>query len=412
MVKKIAVLGAGNRGKDVYGNLIKKNENLKITAVAEPHKSRREKLAQDHSIPPNKQFKNWEDLLFEDKLADGIIIATGDKMHFNPLIRSLEKGYKVLCEKPITDDYEELTILKNKYTDYDDKVMVSHVLRYTPFFKKIKELINEKIIGDIRFINLIENIGFFHYAHSYVRGNWRNQTIGAPIILAKSCHDLDILYWLLESKIERVYSESSKRYFNKNHAPSNAGNRCLECEIEGSCPYSAKKIYLRGDKGWPVSVITEDFSYKGRVKALRKNIYGKCVYKSDNNQLDVQSLLLKFTNGISAHFTLTAFSKEMTRKINIFGTHGEIIGNLDKGIIEVRPFLSDNKTIEIEYKGGHAGGDEKLIEAFEQFLYKNQNRNQSNLTTALESHFVALAAEKSKVYKSAVNLDKFRRQNN
>lgn len=409
MVKKVAIIGAGNRGKDVYGKLIKNSENLKITAVAEPQKSRREELAQDHNIPPTRQFKNWEDLLFEDRLADAVIIATGDKMHFNPLISALQKGYKVLCEKPITDDFEELTILNNKYNDYNDKVMVSHVLRYTPFFKKIKKLISENVIGEVRFINLIENIGFFHYAHSYVRGNWRNQDVGAPIILAKSCHDIDILYWLLESRVKRVYSESSERYFNKEHDPSQAGKRCLECKIEKNCPYSAKKIYLREEEGWPVSVITDDLSHEGRIEALKNSNYGKCVYKSDNDQLDVQSLLLKYKNGISAHFTLTAFSEEMTRKINIFGTHGEIIGNLDKGIIEVRPFLSDNQTIEIEYKGGHAGGDEKLIDAFEQFLYKEQKGNKSNLTSALESHFVALAAEKSRVNKNTVNLEKFRR---
>lgn len=409
MVKKVAIIGAGNRGKDVYGNLIKNSENLEITAVAEPQNSRREEIVQDHNIPPTRQFKNWEDLLFEDRLADAVIIATGDKMHFNPLIRALEKGYKVLCEKPITDDFEELTILNNKYNDYNDKVMVSHVLRYTPFFKEIKELISKKVIGKIRFINLLENIGFFHYAHSYVRGNWRNQDVGAPIILAKSCHDIDILYWLLDSRVKRVYSESSERYFNKKHDPSQAGKRCLDCKIEKNCPYSAKKIYLREEEGWPVSVITDDLSYEGRIEALRNSNYGKCVYKSDNDQLDVQSLLLKYKNGISAHFTLTAFSEEMTRKINIFGTHGEIIGNLDKGIIEVRPFLSDNQIIEIDYKGGHAGGDEKLIEAFEQFLYKDQKGNKSNLTSALESHFVALAAEESRLNKNAVNLDKFRR---
>jgi predicted dehydrogenase len=408
MVKKVAVIGAGNRGKDVYGNLIKKNDNLKISAVAEPQKSRREELAQAHNIPPKRRFKNWEDLLYEDRLADAVIISTGDKIHFNPLTSALKKGYKVLCEKPITDNFEELNILNNNYNDYADKVMVSHVLRYTPFFNKIKQLLSGHLIGDVRFINLIENIGFFHYAHSYVRGNWRNKKIGAPIILAKSCHDLDILYWLLESKVKRVYSDSSDRYFNKINDPLNAGQRCLKCGIESSCPYSAKKIYLREEKGWPVSVITNDLSYEGRIEALRKSNYGKCVYKSDNDQLDVQSLLLKYENGISAHFSLTAFSEEMTRKINIFGSHGEIIGNLDKGIIEVRPFLSDNKTIEIDYKGGHAGGDEKLIEAFEQFLYKDQRKNESDLISALESHFVALAAEKSRINKNAVNLDKFR----
>jgi predicted dehydrogenase len=197
--KTVAILGAGNRGMDVYGELIKKRDDLKVVAVAEKDKIRREKIAKEHSIPPIKQFKNWEDLLIEDKLADGIIISTGDKEHFEPLIKSLKKGYKVLCEKPITDSFENLTALYNDYKNYSNDVMVSHVLRYTPFFRKIKEIITSEEIGSVRFVSLIENIGFFHFAHSYVRGNWRNKEVGAPIILAKSCHDLDILYLLFES---------------------------------------------------------------------------------------------------------------------------------------------------------------------------------------------------------------------
>ncbi len=408
-IKSIAVLGAGNRGKDVYGKLIKKNKNLKVVAVAEPNKDRRISFASEHKIPPNYQFNSWEDLLFEDKLADGLIIATGDKLHFKPLITGLQKGYKVLCEKPITDDLSELKILQTDYKKYSEQVMVSHVLRYTPFFNKIKEILNKNIVGKVRFINLIENIGFFHYGHSYVRGNWRNHKIGAPIILAKSCHDLDILYWLMDEPYKNVYSNSSEKYFDKIHTPFNAGDRCLNCPIEEGCPYSAKKLYFSVEQGWPVSVITDDLSKEGISKALKETTYGKCVYKSDNDQLDVQSLLLKFKNNINAHFTLTAFSKNMTRKINIFGTYGEIFGNLDKGIIEVKPFLSEDYQIDIEPTGGHAGGDEKLVEAFEMFLFDELNKNESNLISAMESHFTALAAEKARKEKKLVHLDNFRR---
>jgi len=411
-LKKIAIIGAGNRGKDVYANLIKESENLKVTAVAEPKTNRREQLAEEHNIPPKYQFNSWEDLLFEDKLADAVIISTGDKLHFKPLIKSLKKGYKVLCEKPITDNLDELKELEDNYNKFSDNVMVAHVLRYTPFFRKIKELLEDNLIGYIRFINLIENIGFFHYGHSYVRGNWRNQDVGAPIILAKSCHDLDILYWLLDSQYKRVYSDSSEKYFNKSYDPPNAGLRCLNCAIEAKCPYSAKKLYFKVKEGWPVSTITDDLSHEGRIKALQETKYGKCVYKSDNDQLDVQSLLMKFKNNISAHFTLTAFTKEMTRKINIFGTHGEIYGDLDRGIIKVRPFLDEDKQIDIPYKGGHAGGDEKLLESFEEFLINDKHKNESSLISALESHYTALAAEKSRKERKAINIEAFRRQIN
>lgn len=379
-----------------------------MAAVAEPKVNRRRQIAKEHNIPPKYQFKSWEDLLFKDKFVDAVIISTNDKLHFKPLINSLKKGYRVLCEKPITDQYEELQILKEDYKNYSNNVMVSHVLRYTPFFRKIKEIISKKKIGQIRFINLIENIGFFHYGHSYVRGNWRNKKISSPIILAKSCHDLDILYWLLDSKYKRVYSDSSELYFDLNNIPKRAGQRCLECDIEKDCPYSARKLYFKVDEGWPVSVITDDLSKKGRIKALNETNYGRCVYRSDNDQLDVQSLLLRFKNDISAHFTLTAFSKEMTRKINIFGSKGEIEGNLDKGIINVKPFIEENKKIEIPFTGGHAGGDEKLMDAFEDFLLNGTNNN-SNLLSALESHFAGLAAERSRDKKRAINLLEFKK---
>jgi len=409
--KTVAILGAGNRGMDVYGELIKKRDDLKVVAVAEKDKIRREKIAKEHSIPPIKQFKNWEDLLIEDKLADGITISTGDKEHFEPLIKSLKKGYKVLCEKPITDSFENLIALYNDYKNYSNDVMVSHVLRYTPFFRKIKEIITSEEIGSVRFVSLIENIGFFHFAHSYVRGNWRNKEVGAPIILAKSCHDLDILYWLFESPYLKVYSDTSEKYFNEKNILNGAGERCLACKVEDDCPYSAKKIYLNTEDGWPVSTITEDLSHKGRIEALNNTRYGRCVYRSDNDQHDVQSLLLKFENGINVHFSLHAFSKEMTRKIHINGSHGEIEGDLDQGIIEVKPFLKENKKIEVNFKGGHAGGDEKLIESFADFLF-NRSKNRTNLITSLESHFAALAAEQSRKEDRAIYLDQFRRKSN
>lgn len=409
--KKVAIIGAGNRGKDVYAKLIKENKNLEVNAIAEPQKLRRDKFAQENNIPPNLQFKSWEDLLIEGRLADGIIVATGDKLHFKPLTKFLEKGYKILCEKPITDQYHELKQLEKKYYKYSNKVMVAHVLRYTPFFNKIKEIIKSKIIGKVRFINLIENIGYFHYAHSYVRGNWRNKKVAAPIILAKSCHDLDILYWLLDSRYKRIYSEISEKYFNHEHQPSQVAQRCIDCVIEDNCPYSAKKVYLNKGYQWPISTITEELSQAGIKKALAKSNYGRCVYRVDNDQPDVYSALLKFNNEVTAHFTLTAFSKEMTRKINIFATHGEISGDLKAGQIVLKPFLGKNKKIEIDIDGAHAGGDRKLINSFAALLLQDDFNNQSNLLSSLESHYAALALEKARYDKSPIELNLFRRRN-
>ena len=316
-----------------------------------------------------------------------------------------------MCEKPITDQHHELKQLEKKYDKYNNKVIVAHVLRYTPFFNKIKEIIKSKIIGRVKFINLIENIGYFHYAHSYVRGNWRNKKVAAPIILAKSCHDLDILYWLLDSRYKRIYSEISERYFKHEYQPSQTAQRCIDCVIEDNCPYSAKKIYLNKGYQWPISTITEELSQAGIKKALANSSYGKCVYRADNEQPDVYSALLKFNNEITAHFTLTAFSKEMTRKINIFASHGEISGDLEAGQIVLKPFLGKNKKIKINNNGSHAGGDRKLINSFAALLSHDDFNNKSNLLSSLESHYVALALEKARHDKNPIELNLFRRRN-
>lgn len=191
---RVGVIGAGNRGKDIYANFIlEKTDEAEIVAVAELNPLKREEMIKKHGINPEYVFEDWKDFLAKDKFCDAIILATGDDMHFEPIQEAMKKGYDILLEKPMSNKADECIKIVELAEKYGVKVMVCHVLRYTPFFSKLKELIESGIIGDVVDIQHNENIGNFHFAHSFVRGNWRNSDETSPLILQKSCHDLDIL---------------------------------------------------------------------------------------------------------------------------------------------------------------------------------------------------------------------------
>src|SRR5690554_5109599 len=366
----VAVLGAGNRGREAYGRYILEHPgDIRAVAVAEPDVEKRKRFSEEHKIRDELQFSSWEQLLERDKLADGIIIATLDNMHVEPVMQAMDRGYKILLEKPIAPALKDIKRIYNKYKKTESRVLVAHVLRYTNFFSKLKELLDNKTIGKIRYVALNENIGYYHFAHSYVRGNWRNTRVAAPIILAKSCHDLDILYYLLGTKTKMLSSTASLEVFKEDNQPPNAADRCLSCAIEEECPFSARKIYLGSNTGWPTSVITTDLSYQGRFKALQEGPYGRCVWKCDNNVPEVQRVNMTLTDNTELNFTLNAFSQDITRDIRIFGSHGEIRGDLDEAKIEIYKFGELQNKIQIKQDaGGHNGGDTGLMRQFVDLL--------------------------------------------
>lgn len=412
-ISTVAVLGAGNRGREAYGSYILEHPgDIKAVAVAEPDADKRALFSKEHNIDQKLQFESWEKLLNKDRVADGIIIATLDNMHLEPVLQAMEKGYKILLEKPIAPDLEDLIEIYKKYKETESEILVAHVLRYTNFFSKLKELLDEKVIGKVRYIDLNENIGYYHFAHSYVRGNWRNTDSAAPIILAKSCHDLDILHWLLGTKTKKLTSFASLEIFKEESQPENAADRCIYCEIESDCPYSARKIYLGENTDWPTSVITTNLSYEGRFKALKEGPYGRCVWKSDNNVPDVQRVNMTQSDNTEVNFTLNAFSKDITRDIKIHGSLGEIEGDFEKGIIELSIFGKSNSVIEIEAASGHhGGGDSGLMSQFVSLLKgKAIDSWSSSLEESLESHLMAFAAEEARAKNSVINLTKWRQE--
>jgi len=400
------LLGAGSRGTYIFGGYAKRYPmHLKFVAVAEPNEEKRGLFAAAHQIPPEQCFATWEDALAQGITADAVVVCTQDQMHFAPSMKALSLGYHVMLEKPMSTSEEECIQLEAASRKHNRLLMLSHVLRYTQFWSAVKKIIHDKEIGKVVHIQLTENIGHQHMAHSYVRGNWRNTTVSSPIVLAKSSHDLDILSWLMDQPCSRLSSFGSLMHFKEEHAPEGSTARCTDgCAVERSCPYSAIRIYLE-EKTPHFSIhLAPDPTHENRLHALHHGPYGRCVYRSDNNVMDHQVVNLEFKDGATAAFTLTGFTEHTTRTLQITGTHGEIIGDMAKDTLSVNLF-STGQTRAYQFANdidSHGGGDDGFIASFiaEARAFNEQvDASRSGLTSAhasLQSHLLAFAAEKSR----------------
>ena len=404
----IALVGAGQRGLHRYGAYIAEHTNdAQIIAVAEPKEWNRLEAANRFNISPDAVFTDWRDLLRSPKKADAVIITTQDRLHLEPALAFLEAGYSVLLEKPMATNEADCRAIAAAAEKSSSIFMVCHVLRYTPYFRKMREIVQSNALGQIASVRHIEQVGTLHQAHAYVRGNWRNSEESSPMILAKSCHDLDILLFILGKRCKRLSSFGQLSHFKPANKPAKASDRCIDCELASSdCHYSATKYYLEKLKqknfGWPLEVITSDFTEEGIMKALREGPYGRCVYNGDNNVVDHQVVSMEFEDGISATFTMTAFALKTQRRTEIFGSAGELRG--DGESIEVTNFLSGEKTKiaftdpETGAVHGHLGGDEGIMADFIDALRsKDRNLSISSPAISLESHLMAFAAERSRL---------------
>ncbi len=410
--KRVGLLGAGNRGKRVYSDYILKNqENLQLVGIAEPNDERRQSVAKKHGLNSGDVFSSWEEFFDSDLDLDGIIIATMDQDHIAPALFALEKGLPILLEKPMATSIGDLEKLSEANEKFRGNILVAHVLRYTLFFQKIKELLDEKEIGDPVFIQHTEKIGYYHFAHSFVRGNWRKEDTSCPIILAKCCHDFDLLNWWLPEKCIRLTSRGNLSFFHQGEKPPEAKDRCFDCPLEEGCIYSARKIYPLNSKDWPASSITDNPTPQAIERALKEGPYGRCVFSCDNDVPDSQIVEMEFENNLLVQLALTGFSSEITRTTNIFGTRGEISGDFGNGRIEIKKFGKGKKEIILgPDMGDHGGGDFGLMEAFTRLLHDENLGISTGVEDSLESHFLALAAEKSRKEKCEVKMTSIRQQ--
>lgn len=401
------VLGAGSRGSTYAGYAKEHPQQLQIVAIAEPRQDRLDALSEEVGVAPEHRYASWQALLRKPKLADCAFICTLDDDHLAPALKAMELGYHILLEKPMSNEENECRQIVDAARKTGRSLAVCHVLRYTPFYMTLKALMDSGKIGQVTTINQIENVGYWHQAHSFVRGNWRSSKETSPMLLQKSCHDMDIILWLMGSNCTRVQSFGSLRHFTPENAPEGAAKRCLSCPHMDTCPYSAPKLYMdMGRTGWPVDVITTDMSEAGRRKALEEGPYGRCVYYCDNDVVDRQVVNLEFENGAVATFTMTGLSADFFRELKIFGTEGQIRANMGTQEICLHRFGQQPQTIPVDMgleASGHGGGDYGIMEDFLRIL-RDGGESRSSAEVSLQSHLICFAAERSRKENIVVTL--------
>ena len=411
---KYIIIGVGSRGM-TYGTWAHRH-GIEIAAIAEIRPDRLEAAGKALNVPEAMRFTDTKDLFALGKIADAAIIATMDRDHFGHVMQALDCGYDILLEKPISPDPVECLQIEAKANALGKKITVCHVLRYTDFFGTLKDIIDSGELGKVVAIKHAENIGNFHMAHSFVRGNWRNDTLSSPIIMQKSCHDLDILLWLTGSHCTRVAAFGSLSYFKESNAPAGSSDRCLTCPVAEACRFDARKAYMPALGGWPTDVVCLEQTDEALMEALRTGPYGRCVYRCDNNVCDHMSMIIEFENGVTATFSLTAQTNGVHRNIHIMCEDGEIEADDSQRKIVVRKFVScgcdsfDERTIHIRANAsGHGGGDAGIMEDFAASL-TDTAESRSSISRSVESHIMACALEESRLTGKVIDLAEYRQR--
>lgn len=393
------LIGAGHRGNIYADYAIKNPAELKIVAVAEKDKSRQEKAKIKHKLKEDHCFNDWKEVFKKEKFADAVIIATTDNLHTQPCLAALDAGYDVLLEKPIAPTEEECRLILDRAIATNRIVGVCHVLRYTPYFRELKEVIDAGLIGNIISLQHMEPIEQIHMSHSYVRGNWRNSKTATPIVLAKSSHDTDIIRWLVDSPAHDVHCFGNLSWFTNANAPEGSTERCTDgCKVESTCPYSALQIYLRDKQRLYVFDLPDNKWEWDEIilRNLKTTDYGRCVYRMDNDQPDHLTVNILFENGVTAAFSMEAHVSYEGRRTRIMGSKGDIVGDMETFVMT--DFKTRKQTSWKLKTDAHGGGDHRLVKDWVQAVaQQDKTLLSSSIEVSIESHLMAFAAEKSRL---------------
>jgi len=399
---RVLLLGAGHRGGIYAQYAIESPREVRIVAVADPNRRRLDEMAGAHAVPAERQFLHWEQALAQPRMADAVIIATPDRMHTAPCLAALERGYDVLLEKPIAPTEAECRQILAAAQASGRIVGVCHVLRYTPYFRELKALIDAGAIGQVISVQHLEPIEHTHMSHSYVRGQWRKSQASTPIILAKSCHDTDIIRWLVGDHADNVHCFGNLKWFKQANAPPGSTERCTDgCAVEAKCPYSALQIYWRDRKRLYVFDLPEDRRQWSDfiLQALRDSDYGRCVYRMDNDQPDHLTVNILFRDGVTAGFSMEAHVSYEGRRTRIMGSMGDIVGNMET--FTLTSFRSGQRKTWSLKTDAHGGGDHRMLKDWLQAVgQQDRTLLSSSIEDSVESHLMAFAAERSRLAKT------------
>ena len=422
----VILLGAGSRGKTYCNKMKNFPEKYKIVAAADPLEMKRKYCRREYGLSEEMCFSDWRELLSRPKMADIAVIATVDNDHYEPAMKAIELGYDILLEKPVAQTVKECTDIANAAKAKGVSVLVCHVLRYTPFYKKVKSIVQSGMIGKIVSVDCTEAIGDVHFSHSYVRGNWHSEKESTPMLLAKSCHDLDIIQWLIDKPCKKVSSFGGLTYFRPENAPEGAPVCCADgtCPIAETCPYNSTRIYIDNPDGfWGKSIFRNSVATHPNMtndelrEALKTSHYGRCVFHADNDVLDNQIVNMEFEGGTTATLAVNAFNQG-GRYIRIYGTKGELFAFASSPSIHVYTF-DDRQAREVPVDcteesivGGHGGGDDGII--YDLYDYLNGTYtgvSVADIGISVANHLIGFAAEEARHTDTVVDVDAFFEKN-
>lgn len=404
---RLAILGVGSRGM-VYGREGVRSGLAVVTAIADPRVGRLEIAAAEFGVPDDRCAVDWRDLANRPDLdVDAVVIATPDRQHTEPALTFITRGVPVLLEKPMAPSEEEATAVAEAAERTGGLVCIAHVLRYSAYTAAVKSILDSGALGQVTSLDHLEPVGWWHQAHSYVRGNWRREAESNSMLMAKCCHDIDWLSYIVGQPAARISSFGRLSHFTSEHKPDGAGRRCLECDVEADCPYSARRIYLErvhepGARVWPLSILADPVTEESITAALRDGPYGRCVYDCDNDVVDHQVVAIEYEGGVTASLTMTAFTPMEFRKTRIFGSRGMLEG--DGYTVRVVDFLTGSTTVtsivdpqDAEAGEGHLGADSALTRSF---LAAVADRDPTRILTSpadsLHTHQIVWAAERAR----------------
>lgn len=401
----LAIIGAGVRGEVYASFALHQPHRARVVAVADPRTVQRDRLADRHCLDPTSTFDDWRQLADQPRLADAAIIAAPDAIHAEAATALAERGYHLLLEKPMATTPADCRAVVETARRCGVILGICHVLRHTPYTRAVKQLLEGGSIGELIGIDRLEPIGWWHFAHAYVRGNWRREDHSSFSLLAKCCHDLDWLLHVAAVPWRRVSSFGGLRHFRPENKPADAGDaeRCCDCSYEPDCPYSAVRLYHRfvsgGAASWPSSVITDEPTPVGIDRALRDGPYGRCVYACDNDVCDHQVVTIELDAGITATLTMAAFTAVKPRRTRLYGSHGSIEGDGQR--LELVDFVRDRREVidtrrQIPGQAGHGGGDHYLVDDFVDAVARGEPGRLPPPAEALEAHLLAFAAERAR----------------
>ena len=421
-MKKISVIiiGAGLRGIG-YARIAKNMpENYEVVGVAEPVADRRNCIKELFNLPDDRCFNDWTEILALGKIADAAFICTMDRDHFAPTMKAIELGYDIMLEKPIAPTPEDCAAITKAANEKGVKVLICHVLRFTPFYCRLKQLILDGYVGEVQLIEQVEHVGLIHQSHSFVRGNWGNSQRSSTMLLQKSCHDIDILQWLMDKECTRVSSFGSTGYFNEKNAPEGAPERCHEgCPAAATCPFDTDKLYVKSKSDWFRCSVTKQLKSTDEemMEAMRTTNYGRCVFRCDNDVVDHQVVNMEFEGGALISFTMSAFNGwGGSRAIRVMGTKGMLVAKLGEdtihydnaaaGTTEEIPVIGstgDNTLV-----GGHGGGDNGIMGTFSYLVTDEYDGiNAATIETSCKNHMIVFAAEEAREKGTVVDVREY-----